>query len=77
MSEEEANDWIPKCGDRVKLNALARRSNFGGRAADGRRRWTVAAIRYHSGWRQPDIVMTNGDVWNVAWLEAAPTKEKA
>lgn len=64
-------DWIPLCGERVKLNSEARRANFPGGGSDGRRRWTVAAIRYHVGWRQPDIVMTDGTEWNVAWLEPA------
>lgn len=69
-------DWVPECGDRVKLNAEALRGNFEG-GADGRKRWTVAAVRYHAGWRQPDIAMTNGDVWNVAWLEPSTSKEKS
>lgn len=76
MNGKDMTDWVPECGDRVKLNAAARGSTFGsdGRS-DGRRRWTVAAIRYHAGWRQPDIVMTDGDIWNVAWLEPASPKE--
>lgn len=70
------NDWVPECGDRVKLNAAGRRANFPG-GIDGRRRWTVAAIRYYAGWRQPDVVMTDGDELNVAWLEPASSEEKS
>ena len=70
MTDQQArDDWVPRCGDRVRLNASAIGQNFEGGRGDGRRRWTVAAVFYHASWRQPDVEMTNGDVWNVAWLE--------
>lgn len=64
-----AEKWVPHPGDRVRLNESARRGNFHGTRADGRRRWVVERIQYTPGWAQPDIHMTDGEVWNVCWLE--------
>lgn len=60
--------WVPQPGERVRLNADARARRFHDGTGDGRKRWTVRTVLHHAGWAQPDVVMTNDEVWNSCWL---------
>lgn len=59
----------PQVGDKVRFTKEAARSNFGDAKADRRKRFTITHVKPHYGFSTPDVVLSDGEVWNSCWLE--------